>query len=236
MTLERLSEIINNKAIYFPSARKLTNSDRFEGSISLGDLRKRDRIQEVGQIKIIKSNWKNTWDNHAFEALLDLAYISCWHISDFESYLMWKAYGASKGIAIRTTASDLISSLGRYNVTNANYPENLYYSQVKYIDFNTDETGEGMLERFFYKRKEFSSENEFRLAISLRLASEFTPINKTDYIPVPLNNYNFIHDIYISPFIQNHKEIEKILLSLLNDKMIKTRIHLSNLTNFPIYY
>lgn len=236
MTIDRFNEIIINKAIYFPSARKLTNSDRFEGSISLGDLRKRVSIHEVGEIKIIKSKWKNTWANHAFEALLDLAYISCWHISDFESYLMWKFYGAKKGIAIRTTVSDLISSLGRYTIANANYPEDLCYSQVKYIDFKSDETGAGMLERFFYKRKEFSSENEFRLAISLRLASEFTPIKKSDYITVPLNNYNFIHDIYISPFIKNHKEIQENMLFLLNDKMIRPKIHLSNLSDFPIYY
>jgi len=237
MNLERFIEVIEKNAVYFPSARKLINSDKFEGSISLGDLNKIVNVSELkgSDISILKKQWRDTWMNKVFEALLDLTFISCWHLSDFESYLMWKVYGNQKAIAIRTTVGAIVSSLGRYIIAGANYPEDLWYGQIRYIDFNSEETGSEMLGRFFYKRREFSSEAEFRLAVSLRLASEFTHIDNDDHLLVPLLNFNFIQDVYVSPFIEQQNEIEVILLNLFRRNNISVRLHKSCLIDFPIY-
>jgi hypothetical protein len=43
-------------------------------------------------------------------------YANCWHMNDFESYLMWKAY-ADRGVALRTTYERVQGAFDRFNAS-----------------------------------------------------------------------------------------------------------------------
>jgi len=138
-------------------------------------------------------------DSLAFQALLKNTYVNSWHVSDIESYLMWKVYAGEKGIAIQTTAEDIYRSLIPYKVHEGAQPEKLHNSRVQYINYFNDEMDKGNVKRFFYKHNGYSQENEYRFVVSLVTASEHTSVPKDGHIKLALKDLSFIKGVILSP-------------------------------------
>ena len=188
--LEYFCDLINNKNLYFSSA--LAFADEFEGSISDQDFKisyyKNQSIPPPNELEIIKKYHSYTPLGKAFKELTRLTKISCWHMRSHESSLMWGKYAENgKGVLITSTIRKLKSALGEYKITSAYQPENIYMGVVKYINYSEQQMEDSScLGRFFYKRHYFKDENEFRIAISLRLASEFGVKVPDSGIQVPI--------------------------------------------------
>lgn len=132
--------------------------------------------------------------------LMRNAVVNCWHQNDYESEAMWKLYSDSnKGVAIETTAGDLIDSIVD------DKKNRLFFSEVKYIDFESPEIKPGDcivngILGILLKRIAFRHENEARLFFlpekNYTIPQDSIP--RAENIKVDINK--LIHKIYISPY------------------------------------
>ena len=142
--------------------------------------------------------------------------VSCWHQNNVESEAMWKLYtDSNKGVAIKSNISLLRKAI---NINN-NIP--VMIGKVQYIDyfdasladldFSNWENSGG-----FFKRKEYSHENEIRIChkpfvdpslmqhFVLDSMSEGKAWNGFEIKPFELkiNPLELIEEIIISPYIK----------------------------------
>src|SRR5262249_16321586 len=111
----------------------------------------------------------------ALASLRHLVKLNCWHRSDYESYAMWHLYaGASKGVAICSTPHRMLRAFKPFRLKPEYTEEQLFCGNVKYVDLLKVRIKHTRLQRFFHKHRAFESEKEFRLAIDLNTADEFT--------------------------------------------------------------
>lgn len=233
MSLANFNHLLKTQSLYFSSAAQF--EDLFEGSLpdkefiksyyrGIDDIPKND-------LDILKKYHKHTSLNKAFEALNAMTKISCWHINNSESHLMWKSYARQhKGVAIKTTIRRLKASLKEYKIKPAYEAEQIWIGKVKYVDFELDNTASSMLSRFFYKKKFYSGENEVRLAISLRIAQECGITIPKQGILVPVELNTMIQEIYcVNQKLQGQLE-EKI-----KSKGLNCPVNLSEALGNPVY-
>jgi len=138
----------------------------------------------------------------AFKPLRKFAKISCWHINDKENMAMWLNYqGTEKGIVIQSTPEKLSNTVGPYRIKPEYGEETIYAGNVKYINYELDSMSDryGFLTPFFYKRTNYEYEQEFRMIISLREASEFGVEIPEKGILVPFNYKAGIEKVILSP-------------------------------------
>lgn len=150
MTLERLVDLLETQELFFTHAPKF--DDGLEGLLT-----KRTRehlfnwfISQGSSFEIAKKEIEEYEANH------EAFYANCWHMNDFESYLMWKAY-ADRGYAIRTTFERIQSSfeLFKGSITGGG---------VSYVDFEKDVTPLGnVFNHVVTKDLPYRDEREFRL-------------------------------------------------------------------------
>lgn len=202
--------------IYLISNQKLTFfradlfEDRFEGLLP----EKTAEALNVWANKMITDGQLKS--GYGYENLSELlnrvnkrGYLSCWCKESHEMVHMWKIYSKENGICIETTYEDLISSCD-FEDSYVNPTE------IQYLDFKNDlfpYNGNG-LAPFTIKRKEYKSENEFRLIMSS---------NKkiVDYLQTLPNQ-----DLYKSEQ-QRIYESTPILLCDVKTKKLISRVHLS---------
>jgi hypothetical protein len=116
--------------------------------------------------------------------------VNCWHCSEHESAAMWKLYGASYGIVVRSTVQRLLDALRKAR-------ETVRVGLVEYIDTHDtkawDDYAGRVSTRDLYhwilaKRKSFEHEKELRAVIGdlghISTETEFSKEGKT--IPVPV--------------------------------------------------
>ncbi len=98
-------------------------------------------------------------------------YVSCWHVSDYESHAMWRAYcNTDSGVAIVSTMKRIAEATDLSSVQSG------ILGPVEYFDFDKDSMflGFGRVGRpGFSKRKEFQSEKEVRGMIYVPLPPLF---------------------------------------------------------------
>ena len=197
--LDRIVESLRTQVLYFPSARQF--EDPFEGATAVQphdwpvDPRF-DPLKDHGET--------------AFEELRRLTKISSWHRADYESDAMWKLYAAErKGVAIRTTAERLRTSLRPYRVQPQYGEEEPYWGNVRYVDLFQTRLPVSMEQRFFYKHRAFEWEREFRIIISLRMAEEFVLHVPELGINVPFDPAVLVESIFVGPSLA---EPERVIL------------------------
>jgi len=113
------------------------------------------------------------------------SFISCWHMSEYESAFFWQTYASQHdGVAI-------VSSVKRLSDCLALEPLPIYIGSVKYIDYDKDAIREGnTFIPIFHKRKSFAPENEIRACIShqgpmLALKKDIFQVQKSDFDSLP---------------------------------------------------
>ena len=145
------------------------------------------------------------------------ALISCWHIGEYESDLMWKTYAQKDGIMIQTSFNKL---------TKLDYKPYLdkdascEIGKVEYIDlikrnkeknsirFDNlkNQLNSDILCHYFEKNKSFKDEHELRIVIAKDCKYMNEYINKTtgENIKIKTSLSNFIEKIVVSPFAPDY--------------------------------
>jgi hypothetical protein len=158
---DRFIQILETSTLYFASANQF--ADPWEGAVAVVD----------PDLPLDPRYPEGEMDRPWFE-LKRLTKLSCWHRSEHESDAMWRLYaGSGKGVAIRTTPERLRDALKPYRIKPEYGHEDLWFGDVQYVDLTKERLRKaGDLTRFYFKHRAFSSEQEFRLAISMRTAEE----------------------------------------------------------------
>lgn len=222
--VDRLISSLSSRQMYFPAASQF--EDPFEGAtmvIKKDIMALDERLHE-----------DDMGTNNAFRELCRLTKINCWHISEYESYLMWAYYAQDcKGVAIKTTVDRLLNSLSAFRLQENYEVENIYWGNVKYIDLHQERLKGGMLERFFYKHRVYESENEFRVMISLRLAEEFGVNVPEEGINISFDPKVLIENLYIGPQLLDENRMA--ILNICSEIGIEDRVINSSLLGYPWY-
>jgi hypothetical protein len=145
-------------------------------------------------------------------------YANRWHMNDFESYLMWKAY-AERGYAVRTTYERVQAAFDRFNgaVTGG---------VVEYVDFTRESTAVGdAFHLVTTKDLAYRDEREFRLLLWAVDPKNSELQRSGKGIRVPVDVRTLIDCVYANPL--NQSGPPRDLLPLLESHKIK--IDTSNL-------
>lgn len=147
---ERLRDLLISEELFF--AHLPSFSDGREGSLTA---RTRQHL----------FNWFVNHGSEPTKAMREVAeyekchaqfYVSCWHMNNGESYLMWKAY-ADSGFAVQT-------NFGRVQTSFNNFPGVISGGVVEYVDFERDITPAGnVFNHVITKDLPYTDEREFRL-------------------------------------------------------------------------
>lgn len=153
-----------------------------------------------------KDYWDDTWRIHSFGHLIyrfsrHFMFTHCWSIYDTESILMWDRYRhQDSAIAIRTT-------VGKVRDAFRNSEEELYIGKIKYRNYEKKHiTGfqgfsdknlsdPNIIEELFYqpifhKQDLYDAENEVRIVISYKYATE-SIIGKTYLTDIPFFDHSW---------------------------------------------
>jgi hypothetical protein len=186
--VERFIWTLENSRLYFAASTQFT--DRFEGATAVlpPDFPVDPRFQEMESVE------------GAFFALRKLMKINCWHRAAYESDAMWKLYAEqSKGVAICTTAERMRAGIRPFRLQPAYGVEELWAGAVTYhnlLEVRLRPLGKTI---YFSKHKAFSWENEFRLLISLEMASESGPEVPEGGIEVSVDLDALVEHIMLGP-------------------------------------
>lgn len=136
-----------------------------------------------------------------FEYERKATFVSCWQMSDYESWLMWKQYcQRGGGFAVQTTVKRL-SALA--------LEKSLLYRPVKYLDHRLDNSLEHTIPiQVFIKPRWFSDEEEYRLALFrsecvcgiMDERREEALARLKDHELVSINLADLIEQIVLNPF------------------------------------
>ncbi len=224
MDFTKLVALLEDQALYFPSAAQL--SDPFEGSTSEANVEQRASFYKDFPLAV-DSNVQREAQQLA-EWMRKVMFISCWFASEYESAAMWTGYVKSgDGVAITTTAGRLVQSLATYNKT-------VELSYVKYIDYKKDWMPEGNgYFPFVHKRKSFEHEREVRALIwrsDLGQANAPTPPG----ISVPISLPTLIQEVFVAPTASTW--FKPLIESLLRRYELKVPVQQSDLSRTSAVY
>jgi hypothetical protein len=170
-------------------------------------------VEEISQMR------KNT--QNTFLKLRDFTFVSCWNLSEFESFPLWQAYSNNKeGIALCSTINALKSSI--------NYNNNFFIGLVNYLEHDKSFIGEdNAFSPFIWKRKEFESEQELRVIIQDEYREDIV-----SGISVDIDLYKLIKNIIISPE-SSYWFVDLVKLILQKKGFDSINIELSTLSSKP---
>lgn len=157
LSLEGFIWILQNKALWFSNVNRF--EDPFEGTFV--DQVRTGLNSVVATIPFTIGRRSNPEDEK--NSLL----VHCWHMSEEESYAMWKIYSDVEiGIALKTTFGKLTSSL-------QNEGREVFAGKVNYERRSQAAIRTNSFQSFLRKDPVFSFENELRFLVT----NENDPIN-----------------------------------------------------------
>lgn len=189
MNLPKFISILEDKKLYFPSLKKLSNSDKFEGLYPNFDVKSIPLFRELKEKINDGRDFARNYRQHC--------YVNCWHMNDSESLAMWKVYsGSEESIAIKTKFQCLKNALSCAT-------QDIYASEVEYDDSPAIGTRLYIATR---KRTPFTYERELRLIYEDipcnpegKLDVTLEPVEKGHYIQVDVKQLLKNGNIIISP-------------------------------------
>lgn len=132
-----------------------------------------------------------------FPTCREWIYVSCWHLSEFESSAMWQLYGAERNsICIFTTVEKLSNQIDHDDTVDTIKLENVHYLDHATAKFSSDP-----LRPFISKALPFSFEKEIRIiALNSKVDLVKFTENQTNGINMKINSLSELIDkIVISP-------------------------------------
>lgn len=197
MDLAKLIALLKDAALYFPRADTL--DDPFEGSYSQPtvdamrtSLKQSESLPADAIESVLQQIFHKTARNSA-----RMIYVSCWHISEYESAAMWAYYVQHGiGVAVRSTVERLIASM-------KDATDTVQIGQVHYVDFQKDVMpGGNAFWPFLMKRRSFEHEHELR-AVVLRPNfvenHEIDPTGAPDHLLIRVDPFALIEAVYVAP-------------------------------------
>ncbi|MDA8447472.1 DUF2971 domain-containing protein [Paracidovorax valerianellae] len=187
---ERFLELLQSNELYFASARQF--DDPFEGAVAV----------LPPSFPVDPRYAEREFGDKAFEELRRLTKVSCWHRASYESDAMWQLYaGSRKGVAVRTTLDRIRAAARPFRLKPEYGHEDLWAGNVRYVDLLKERLRVNMMDRFWYKHMAFAWEQEFRLAVSVRMAEEFGVQVPEFGIKVEFDVPRLIERIYLGPLL-----------------------------------
>jgi hypothetical protein len=219
---DRFLDLLATSSLYFAAATQFT--DPFEGAIQVLS----------PEAMPLRRESERFYFQKAFAELRRLTKISCWHRTTHESDAMWRLYAAShKGVAVRTTVGRLNASLQQFRLAPNYGTEDPWYGNVRYVDLIKERAPSQMLNRFFCKHMPFAWEQEYRVAISLRMAEEFGVQVPSHGIQVSVALNELIGSVILGPDLDD-LERQAILVAM-EGAAIAERLTTSSLLGTPLY-
>lgn len=196
----RLVQAIEEEAIYFSHISDMP--DKWEGLLT----KLTREIFFKSEISNYNGDIKTAHGSvHNYEEFRNNFYINCWHMSDHESYLMWKAYG-NRECAIQTKYERLVASFG-------SSPAMIRGCVVNYIDYERDDFAIGnVFIPISFKDIPYIDEREYRL-LFWKLDKDNMKLNPGKKgIKVQVDIDMLIDNIYLNPaHIPNIDKLEKLI-------------------------
>jgi hypothetical protein len=218
--VDRFIWTLENAKLYFAASTQFT--DRFEGATAVlpPDFPVDPRFTGM------------EFSERAFFALRKLMKISCWHRADYESDAMWKLYAEqSKGVAICTTPERLRAALKPFRLEPTFGIEDLWAGPVVYHDLMKVRLRPLGKAIYFCKHQAFSWEKEFRLLISLSMASEFVPGIPEGGIGVEVDLDALVEHIMLGPELSAGER--ELIIAKSCEIGLGNRVHKSSLLGQP---
>ncbi|MEO4013563.1 DUF2971 domain-containing protein [Pseudomonas rossensis] len=204
ITLDRLVNILDDKALFMSSLGAYSASDPYEG------------YPPPGVLKIVKDKCPPSWylsnENNLSQDLSDFKVfakmlfqsrvVSCWYQGDEESEAMWKLYGdAGKAVAIRTTVGQLANALGAEfdgKIARVRYISYTHTTQTEYDAVMSAYDQKAFLDPI-YKRSSYAHEREVRAYMHVKGAQLNDPETFRPHM-APIDCVAMIDEIVVSPF------------------------------------
>lgn len=184
MNLAKYVSLLTSRRLFLTRLDKL--SDPFEGTLPKAWAEKMTEwIAEAGQGSF--DELRPVYSKNRY-----CVFVSCWHISNYESEAMWRLYGSTDGgIAVRTTYEKLTESVRS--------ERHGYIGLVKYIDYDAALFPDNnALHPVMHKRVSFRHEQEVRVVLwdpAHFNTSELAPAART----LPWDVREFANDVYVDP-------------------------------------
>jgi hypothetical protein len=209
MGLEKFLDMLENQVLRFTRAESLSDNRELRLPYERMEALYWKALKKDSETKRMKTSnpyWEivDTIKSRA-EDLRARTYLSCWTITPYESYALWKIYlgGARAGVAIRTTVAALQKSVDDEN------QHKISYAKIRYLDSVNPNNIEAP-HFIFQKSTHYDYEKELRLAIDYKpdpenqhFIAKFLYPNRLlpDSLSVPININTLIREIYLSPFV-----------------------------------
>jgi hypothetical protein len=151
LSAARLQNLLETQELFF--SHLPIQEDALEGALTE---RSREHLANWFQHHDQSSREQAYLEVDEYQKAQQYFYVNCWHMNNYESYLMWKVY-ANRGFAIQTTFERLQASLNKSNAV-------ITGGVVNYVDFKRDITPVGnVFDHVATKDKPYQDEREFRL-------------------------------------------------------------------------
>ena len=206
MKVKRLENMLLSKKLYLRRVDLFRGVDQYEGqrspdNVAVLNIEDKDTLEQIKKFNLPAADYdriKRFLEDNSKNREAKKSYISCWHMKDEESDVMWKVFGndeSEKYIAIKTTVGKL-----KQAILDKQF---VYYQPVKYSDM-LDNNFDGI----WYKNSAYSYEREFRVAKVLngrRLKSKTGDflelfLNPVEAAYLPIDTSKLIDAIYIGPY------------------------------------
>ncbi|PNM54836.1 DUF2971 domain-containing protein [Vibrio harveyi] len=180
MDFTKFVSLISTNNLIFPRADMF--DDPYEGVFPLKTI---EAVREHNSVDIANQLIVGS------EAFQKSVFVSCWHMSDFESAAMWDLYlSGTEGVAIQTD----VDTLREFFKTSE---LQISTSKIKYLDYDSQVIpATNMMYPYVHKRNSFEHEKEFRALISDH--------DTNDAIKqVKINARDLIKRVYVCPKAPN---------------------------------
>lgn len=204
ITLDRLINLLDDKALFMASLGTYSASDPYEGYPPPG-------VLKVVKDKCPPSMYCSSDDNGSEDLsnfrvfakrLFQARVVSCWYQGDDESEAMWKLYGdTGKAVAIRTTVGKLANALGNDfdgKIARVRYISYTHATQNEYDAVMSAYDQKAFLDPI-YKRSSYAHEREVRAYMQIK-GAKLDDLETFKPHTAPIDCASLIDEIVISPF------------------------------------
>ena len=132
MDFTKFMSLIEDESLFFSNLTD--HSDKMEGFLTKASVdRFRTFPEDITGYERYRKKQIRENNLKALKNSREYLYISCWHMSEYESAAMWELYLKDyQGIAIQTTICNFMESL-------KNTKENVYIGKINYLDREKEE-------------------------------------------------------------------------------------------------
>lgn len=204
--LTKFLSMLHKQSLFFTRVDKM--EDPFEGSYAKKNHEARKEwyrhMEKIGFFKdvatddeIEKAIANYDWLTQKMPAITT---INCWHKSETESALMWKSYSSTNsGIMLKSNFARVVKSMEETK-------QNVYISEVHYLDYNIEVMPDGnTFLPFIHKQNFYTHENEIRLLHEVPNKGFEHDWSKEDSefgVNIQVNLDILIEEIIVAPFVQ----------------------------------